>query len=106
MRSGGRGGDGQTFRTSARTGRHQLPKGPGRRPRGEAGLQGARERQEDQGEGRWSQRGWRGSVSPGSEASLLRGRSGEMESKGCCPWGRFIMDEVGSREGEARGRGA
>lgn len=30
---------------------HRLPKGTGRWPRGEAGLQGARERQDGHGEG-------------------------------------------------------
>lgn len=69
----------------------------------QAGGQG--ERQEEQGEGRWSQREGRGVSDPGPEGSLLRGGPGEMESEGCCPWCRLIMDKVGSREGEAGGRG-
>lgn len=70
----------------------------------QAGGQG--ERQEEQGEGRWSQREGRAVSDPGPEGSLLRGRPGEMESEGCCPLCRLIMDKAGSREGEAGGRGA
>lgn len=79
----------------------------------QAGGQGERLACRGQGRGRKTRvrgggvRGEGGAVSgPGSEASLVRGGSGEMESEGCCPWGRLIMDKVGSREGEARGRGA
>ena len=70
----------------------------------QAGGQG--ERQEEQGEGRWSQREGRAVSDPGPEGSLVRGGPGEMETKGCCPWCRLIMDKAGSREGEAGDRGA
>ena len=43
---------------------------------------------------------------PGPEGSLVRGGAGEMETKGCRPWYRLIMDKAGSREGEAGDRGA
>ena len=43
---------------------------------------------------------------PGPEGSLLRGGPSEMESEGCCPLCRLIMDKAGSREGEVGGRGA
>ena len=70
----------------------------------QAGGQG--ERQEEQGEGRWSQREGRAVSDPGPEGSLVRGGPGEMETEGCCPWCRLIMDKAGSRGAEAGGRGA
>ena len=70
----------------------------------QAGGQG--ERQEEQGEGRWSQREGRAVSDPGPEGSLVRVGAGEMEREGCCPWCRLIMGKAGSREAEAGGRGA
>lgn len=93
----GEGGDGHTCRTSAGHG------GTGSL-RVQAGGQG--ERQEEQGEGRWSQREGRAVSDPGPEGSLVRVGAGEMESEGCCPQCRLIMDKAGSREGEAGDRGA
>ena len=70
----------------------------------QAGGQG--ERQEEQGEGRWSQREGRAVSDPGPEGPLVRGGAGEMESEGYCPWCRLIMGKAGSRGAEAGGRGA
>lgn len=66
----GEGADGHTCRTSARHG------GTGSL-RVQARGQG--ERQEEQGEGRWSQREGRAVSDPGPEGSLVRVGAGEME---------------------------
>ena len=58
----------------------------------QAGGQG--ERQEEQGEGRWSQR--EGQCQTQDQRVPGQRRPGEMESEGCCPWCRLIMDKVGS----------